>query len=167
MEKWKDVEGFKGYTVSNNGRVKNPKGKLMKQFGKNGYMRISMVDSNGRKRTVGVHRIVATAFIERPADKTSVHHIDGNRGNNMASNLKWVTPKENTAYAIQKGSFNRCLKNLVDFNHREAKRIIVNYYGVEVFMPSISGAARALGVSKNYIHARFRNRKDGVLVKEI
>lgn len=43
-----------------------------------------------------VHRIVAFAFLGEPADSTYVvDHIDTNRRNNRADNLRWVTRFEN------------------------------------------------------------------------
>ena len=40
-----------------------------------------------------VHRLVAKAFLEQPPSEkhTIVHHIDGDRANNHAENLEWVT----------------------------------------------------------------------------
>jgi hypothetical protein len=42
-----------------------------------------------------VHRIVATAFHEKPSRQHVVDHIDTNRRNNRADNLRWVTRLEN------------------------------------------------------------------------
>ncbi len=45
---------------------------------------------------VGVHRIVATAFLgEAPSDQHVVDHKDTNRQNNRPENLQWVTKLEN------------------------------------------------------------------------
>ena len=50
-----------------------------------------------------VHRLVANYFLEKPiATKTIVGHLDHNKLNNRAGNLKWMTPEEN--YEHQKSS---------------------------------------------------------------
>ncbi len=60
-----------------------------------------------RSRTINyhslIHRLVAENFIKKPSAKHSlVAHLDYNKLNNKASNLKWMTPEEN--YKHQKGS---------------------------------------------------------------
>lgn len=50
-----------------------------------------------------VHRLVADYFLPRPTSKqTIVAHLDYDKLNNRASNLKWMTPEEN--YEHQKSS---------------------------------------------------------------
>lgn len=50
---------------------------------------------NGKQYNLMVHRIVADAFCDNPNHYNIVHHIDGNKLNNNASNLQWVTNQEN------------------------------------------------------------------------
>jgi hypothetical protein len=48
-----------------------------------------------------VHRVIARAWIENPNSKPQVNHIDGNKLNNHASNLEWVTNQENQIHAYE------------------------------------------------------------------
>ena len=41
------------------------------------------------KKNVYVQQLIATAFIPNPENKKYVRHIDGNKSNNNAENLKW------------------------------------------------------------------------------
>ena len=100
-EEWKPINGFEGlYEISSYGRVKSfkvyPSGKILKPSPDlNGYLRLSLV-KEGKNKYVNVHRLVAEAFLPRISGKTCVNHIDGNKTNNLVSNLRWVTNKENT-----------------------------------------------------------------------
>ena len=60
-----------------------------------------------KERTINyhslVHRLVAVYFLNEPkADQTIVSHLDHDKLNNRANNLKWMTPEEN--YEHQKNS---------------------------------------------------------------
>ena len=122
-ECWLPIDGTESrYLVSNMGRIltmsyKNKKGtdgmRIMKPaLDANGYLR-TMVKMNGRYKTIKVHRIVAEAFIQNYFEKPQVNHIDNNRANNKASNLEWVTFKENIAHMMNQGrqTFNNGEKN--------------------------------------------------------
>ena len=55
--------------------------------------------------TVPIHKAVAECFCKKPDVKTRlvIDHIDGDKHNNLAENLRWVTYKENSnAQDVQK-----------------------------------------------------------------
>ena len=115
QEIWKDIVGYEGlYQVSSLGNIrslsfgarnyrKSNIVKLLKQSPTNcGYFKVQLY-CEGKSKMMYVHRIVATAFIPNPERKPQVNHIDGNKSNNVASNLEWVSQSENHIHAIAHG----------------------------------------------------------------
>ena len=85
------------YEVSNLGEVRNKlTGRVLKLFPNNhGYLRVRLVKD---KKAFGtsIHRLVLMSFC--PVDGMEgleVDHIDGDKSNNVLSNLRWVTHEEN------------------------------------------------------------------------
>jgi hypothetical protein len=61
-----------------------------------GYLSVELRDGKGTKRRTYVHILVAEAFHgKRPFPKACVRHLDGQPGNNHASNLAWGSYKDN------------------------------------------------------------------------
>jgi hypothetical protein len=95
-EIWKKInienEDTSGYYISSLGRFKNKKGIIMKDYKPHHsgyiYLRVNI-------KKYALHRLVALTFIENPENKLVVNHIDGNKINNKAENLEWVTCAEN------------------------------------------------------------------------
>lgn len=84
------------YEVSDLGEVRNKlTGKVLKPFDKQGYKRVRLCKDKAVFST-GIHRLVLMSFC--PVDgmnKLEVDHIDGDKSNNILSNLRWVTHEEN------------------------------------------------------------------------
>ena len=112
-EIWKPIylEGIKSnYEVSNLGRVRNvstDKILALSSISKNEYVNLSL-HRHGNIYPFSLHVLVASCFVinDSPKTKTQVDHKDGNKLNNRADNLEWVTPKENTRRAIELGLCN-------------------------------------------------------------
>ena len=95
LERWKPIDGFPGYHVSDQGRITGKSGRILRQQTTwKGYLRVCL-HSNGRKAYATVHSLVLSAF--SGPRQTGMHgcHIDGNKLNNQLSNLKWASPSEN------------------------------------------------------------------------
>ena len=90
--------------VSNLGRVKvvftSGLSKLRKPYKKpDGYLCVH-IRLNGKGGLYSVHRLVATAFCEKPQtnEKLEVNHLNENRADNRAENLEWCTHRQNLNY---------------------------------------------------------------------
>ena len=96
-EVWKDIKGYPNYQISNYGRVwsKTSQRYLAMHPNNKGYLQVHMICINGKAKHELVHRLVALAFIDNPTGKPEVDHIDKDRQNNRADNLRWLTKSEN------------------------------------------------------------------------
>lgn len=61
------------------------------------------IQINGVGRSIAIHNEVAKAFLgPRPAG-THINHKDGNKHNNAAANLEYITAKQNHEHAAEMG----------------------------------------------------------------
>ena len=118
-EEFKDVKGYEGiYKVSNLGRVKNSKDKLLKPSPNRGGYYLVNLFKDGKAKSYYIHDLVAEHFLSEPSgynpdgtpfrSRPEIDHIDSTKSNNRASNLRWVdryfnvgriTPTEGTKRA--------------------------------------------------------------------
>lgn len=88
------------YEITRNGDVINKHtGRVFKgQPNEKGYLRVSIAG-----KLQFIHRLVAEKYVPNPEGKLQVNHKDGNKLNNCADNLEWVTNQENRNYAVKNG----------------------------------------------------------------
>ena len=120
-EKWKPIPGYEDrYAISSSGRVKSlpflqryrlrtgefamrrtRERYLAQHLQNSGYLVVWLWRDN-RQEAKTVHRLVAEAFLPRPAKRT-VNHIDGCKTHNHVRNLEWATHREQHAHALALG----------------------------------------------------------------
>lgn len=108
---WKNIKQFENcYQVSTDGEVRSLdrkvktakgtrtyKGKLLTpNIGTNGYYYVNL-SSSGTSKTVYIHKLVADAFLSNPNSLSDVDHINGNKLDNRADNLQYLSHFDNAS----------------------------------------------------------------------
>ncbi len=168
-EIWKDIQGYEGcYKVSNFGNVRALKREyclngvkrltedkiLKKRNSTDGYLRVA-ITLDGKRKDVGIHRLVAMAFINNPENKLEVNHKDGIKTNNHVSNLEWATRREQMKHAYDMG-LNSIVKNMENRPPSTGK-IVIDYH-TGIFYESAKQAAKARGMKYSTLKAMLTNR---------
>jgi len=149
MEIWKTRDDSDHAEVSNLGRIRRH-GKIVNpRPDMDGYPRVTVGGVRERDR---VHRFVAECFVPNPEKKRLVNHIDGRKDNCRASNLEWVSEKENSLHAERTGLLKHVKTRWVAAQHVSGGTVLI--------YPSQHAAARALGISDKDINKNLcRKRK--------
>lgn len=161
MEKiiWKQIKklNYINYYVSNNGMVKNSKGRIIKSYPnpKSHYLIIRLSTGRGTSYSFYVHKLVAEAFIPNPNNYSEVNHKNEIRTDNRVENLEWCTHKYNCNYGNHANRVSESQRN----SHK-SKRIpimIILPNGSHKYARSLREASEITGWSRNTIQIRLEN----------
>lgn len=100
MTEWRKVDGYENYLVGDNGEVFDIENNCIRKQYIRGPYKIVSLKKGDKYKIESTHRIVAMVFSERKEYQNEVNHKDGNKLNNCASNLEWVSRSENIRHRI-------------------------------------------------------------------
>lgn len=110
QEIWKPIPINPKFMVSNMGRVRGSRGKVLKAWIGQTYLcfKISLMRESGPyQKTYYVHHAVAEAFIGPRPLGHYICHGDGNHLNNHDNNLRYDIPTGNSADQLKHGTIAR------------------------------------------------------------
>ena len=191
-EVWKpvitDEEDYTGlYEISNLGRVRSldrevwngngwytKKGQILTPCkNKLDYLYVGL-SKNGKQKTYRLHRLVAFAFVKGYFEGAHIDHIDTCKTKNIWTNLRWVTPKENSNNEITLKHFSEANKGekhpMYGKTHTEetkkkmseakkgkgCKKVVC--VETEQVFDSLTKASEHIGVDKSVISACCRGK---------
>ena len=160
-EDWKKVPGFSDVYATKSGRVAGRRQGVMIERMYQKSNRLYGIDENGkasryilvtrpgkrggRSRTsTGVHRLVCLTWNGPPPSgdkKYEVNHKDGDKANNHANNLEWVTGSRNVQHCYDAGK------------HSVAKRIIAT--NVETGLVKVYRSGKQLADEHGFSHVHI------------
>ena len=118
-EEWRTIKGYPKYSVSSIGRVRNNKTLRILKPSKYGnsrhYLHVILYQGTyDSRKCIGIHRLVAEAFIPNPDNLPEVNQIDKNGFNNTVDNLEWVSHTDNIIHRNSSHQFSitdvKCIK---------------------------------------------------------
>lgn len=161
-EIWLPILGFeKTYEVSNLGRVRNNSKHVMKSYYNNNNYECIQLRVKGVRTHKLVHRLVTEVFCSKSSIHTEVNHKDGNKHNNVITNLEWCTSSHNKLHAFKTGL--RTGKSCISTLGTKHKSKVSKYHnvGYDKSRKKWNAAVRFKG--KTYFQKRFDTEEAAAL----
>jgi hypothetical protein len=164
-EIWKPIKGYDiEYLISDCGNIISPEHTIIDKRGvkqhfrkrevkpvlhNTGYLVVTF-RKQGKKVTIRIHRLIAELFVENPDNKPIIDHIDGDKTNNNAKNLRWVTNSENIR---NENTYNNFKEKVTKIRKSEIKPVyqLDDNYNVIAKFNSAEEAAKAMSCSASLI----------------
>lgn len=146
----KDIPGYEGrYAATKNGQIYSyiQHKFLLQETVETGYKRVCLIDANGIRKHMRVHRAVLSAFCPvEGMENLDANHLNENRTDNRLENLCWMSHRDNLNYG--------------DHNKRVSKAVSKKVYCQELdrVFNSQKEAAQVLNIHASGISQCCRGR---------
>ena len=184
---WKQYLNFDNYLFSNYGVIKNKKtNKIINGSLYDGFLRTNLRDNKNKKIQLIIHNVVAYLFVENNYNYKFVKHKDGNKINNVYTNLEYVSTNKkinygniienekwediefNKNYEISdKGRVRnklskslisqRCYNGYMSCSIGENKRCLIHLLVANAFIPKEEGKNSVDHIDKNRLNNNILN----------
>lgn len=107
---WKPIPNHENYSVSDDGRIRNSKGRELRgrDIG-SGHLQVALY-TDGKRSERQVHRMVLAAFVGPCPEGMEVRHLNGIPGDNRLLNLAYGTSAENKRDMLRHGTHHLASK---------------------------------------------------------
>lgn len=106
MTEFRKLQNYSNYRIYPDGRIYSEfiNRFVSPTFDSGKYLQVTLVNDKGERKTIKVHRLVASAFLPNLDEKREINHKDFDKTNNSVENLEWCDRTYNVRY---------------NFNHRD------------------------------------------------
>ena len=159
MEKFKTIKNYEGlYEAGNLGSIKSLiTNKILKpSCDKSGYHILTLCKEK-KHNTKTVHRLIAATWLGD--SKLDVNHKDGDKTNNVLSNLEFITKSENSKHAIKLGLFKPNFDKIAIKTKKIVYQINPITNNIISVFESAHDAARKTGFNRGNISSCCRGQK--------
>lgn len=87
------------------------------------YLQVTLTDDFGNRKTIKVHRLVASAFLPNLDNLREINHKDFDKTNNNVSNLEWCTRTYNVRYNFTARNYTDQISKTSPLNKDQVKII--------------------------------------------
>jgi hypothetical protein len=146
-DEFRDIPDFPRYQASKTGIIRNKISSYRLKPDEGVYPKVNVIGAEAKAKLASIHILVAKAWVHNtdPTTKIHVNLKDGDKSNNHADNLEWVSRAENLRHAREAGLFSE------EYRGKQIENIDPATGAVFEWFPSRTSAERQHGLNKQHL----------------